>query len=134
MALAAATVLVTSGAQGAPLRGAPALASGGGSSDAEACYGTDLSPEDGRRVLARGALMRQAARPEAPAAGPAPKSPFRLDGQKYPSRVGARSEAGVAMSLGAHVSIGLNYARTAQVPMMRFTDDNGILARLRFGF
>ena len=65
---------------------------------------------------------------------PEPKRRFRLNGQKYTSPVGARSEAGVAMSLGSHVSIQLNYARTAQVPMMGYSSDNGILARLRFGF
>src|SRR4029453_2170396 len=69
-----------------------------------------------------------------PAAVPEPESRFRLNGQKYTSPVGSRSEAGVAMSLGAHVSIQLNYARTAQVPMMGYSSDNGILARLRFGF
>ncbi len=65
---------------------------------------------------------------------PEPQRRFRLNGQKYASPVGGRSEAGVAMSLGSHLSLQLNYARTAQVPMMGYADDNGILARLRFGF
>jgi hypothetical protein len=65
---------------------------------------------------------------------PAPQRRVRLNGQKYASPVGARSEAGVALSLGSHVSIQLNYARTAQVPMMGYANDNGVLARLRFGF
>jgi hypothetical protein len=38
------------------------------------------------------------------------------------------------MSLGSHMSVQLNYARTAQVPMMGYANDNGILGRLRFGF
>jgi hypothetical protein len=65
---------------------------------------------------------------------PEPTRRFRLNGQKYASPVGARTEAGVALSLGSHVSIQLNYARTAQVPMMGYANDNGMLARLRFGF
>lgn len=67
-------------------------------------------------------------------ADPAAKNRFRLSGQKYASPVGSRSEAGVAMSLGSHFSVQLNYARTAQVPMMGYSSDNGILARLRIGF
>jgi hypothetical protein len=65
---------------------------------------------------------------------PASKRRLRLNGEKYASPVGARTEAGVALSLGSHMSIQLNYARTAQVPMMGYANDNGILARLRFGF
>jgi hypothetical protein len=65
---------------------------------------------------------------------PEPERRFRLNGQKYASPVGGRTEAGVAMSLGSHLSLQLNYARTAQVPMMGYANDNGILARLRFGF
>jgi hypothetical protein len=65
---------------------------------------------------------------------PEPKRQFHLNGQKYASPVGARTEAGVALSLGSHVSIQLNYARTAQVPMMGYANDNGLLARVRFGF
>lgn len=59
---------------------------------------------------------------------------FRLDGQKYASPAGARTEAGVGLSLGSHVSLQLNYARTASVPMMAYPNDNGVLARLRIGF
>jgi len=71
-----------------------------------------------------------------PPAPDAPSQPhrLRLNGQKYASPVGRRTEAGVALSLDSHVSIQLNYARTAQVPMMPYANDNGILARLRFGF
>jgi hypothetical protein len=59
---------------------------------------------------------------------------FRLNGQKYASPAGARTEAGVGLSLGSHVSLQLNYARTASAPMMAYPNDNGILARLRIGF
>lgn len=82
----------------------------------------------------RGAATRQASGPEPAAVVPDPKSRFRLNGQKYASPVGSRTEAGVVMSLGSHLSIQLNYARTAQVPMMGYSSDNGILARLRVGF
>lgn len=70
---------------------------------------------------------------------PTPAAPelqrrLHLNGQKYASPVGRRTEAGVVWSLDSRVSIQLNYARTAQVPMMSYANDNGILARLRFGF
>jgi hypothetical protein len=65
---------------------------------------------------------------------PQPQRRFHLDGQKYASPVGGRTEAGVALSVGPHMSLQLNYARTAHVPMMANANDNGILARLRFGF
>ena len=71
--------------------------------------------------------------PPAPAA-PLPPNRLRLNGQKYASPVGRRTEAGLVLSLDSHVSIQLNYARTAQVPMMPYANDNGILGRLRFGF
>ena len=87
-------------------------------------------PERRGREVANGTR----ATPDAPVAGPEPEGRFRVNGQKYTSPVGSRSEAGVAMSLGAHFSVQLNYARTAQVPMMGYSSDNGILARLRFGF
>jgi hypothetical protein len=72
----------------------------------------------------------------APAAPPPPPPPgrVRLNGQKYLSPVGRRTEAGVALAVDSHLSIQLNYARTAQVPLMPYANDNGILARLRFGF
>jgi hypothetical protein len=62
------------------------------------------------------------------------KSGWRVGGEKYASPTGARSEAGVGLSLGSHLTFQLNYARTASVPMMRYPSDNGILARLRVGF
>ncbi len=83
--------------------------------------------EGGATSLAAGALAPGVPLPEA-------QRRLRLNGQKYASPVGARTEAGLALSLGSHVSLQLNYARTAQVPMMGFDADNGILARLRFGF
>jgi hypothetical protein len=78
-------------------------------------------------------LPPAALEPPAPDASAAP-SRLRLNGQKYASPVGRRTEAGLALSLDSHVSVQLNYARTAQVPMMPYANDNGILARLRFGF
>ena len=94
------------------------------------------------KVVARAVLPQREAMARVPPAAlepPAPQSPMRpsrlrLNGQKYGSPVGRRTEAGVALSLDSHVSIQLNYARTAQVPMMPYANDNGILARLRFGF
>jgi len=65
---------------------------------------------------------------------PSPPKRVRLNGQKYLSAVGRRTEAGVALAVDSHLSIQLNYARTAQVPLMPYANDNGILARLRFGF
>jgi hypothetical protein len=59
---------------------------------------------------------------------------LHLDKERFLSPTGARSEAGVGLSLGSHVSIQLNYARTASVPMMGYASDNGVLARLRVGF
>jgi hypothetical protein len=38
------------------------------------------------------------------------------------------------MSLGSHMSVQLNYARTAQAPMMGDANDNGVFGRLHFGF
>jgi hypothetical protein len=74
--------------------------------------------------------------PPDPADSLAPESQgrLRLNGQKYASPAGARTEAGVGLSLGSHVSIQVNYARTASVPMMAYANDNGVLARLRIGF
>ena len=74
--------------------------------------------------------------PPARADSPAPESQGRLklNGQKYASPAGARTEAGVGLALGSHVSIQVNYARTASVPMMAYANDNGVLARLRIGF
>jgi hypothetical protein len=94
------------------------------------------------RVVASAVLPQHEAMAHVPPAAlepPAPQAPtapnrLRLNGQKYASPVGRRTEAGVALSLDSHVSIQLNYARTAQVPMMPYANDNGILARLRFGF
>ena len=70
----------------------------------------------------------------APGGAPAAPSRVRLNGQKYGSKVGGRTEAGLAVALDSHLSLQLNYARTAQVPLMPYATDNGILARLRFGF
>lgn len=94
------------------------------------------------KVVASAALPRHAAStsvPQAalePAAASASAAPsrVRLNGQKYASHVGPRTEAGVVVALDSHVSLLLNYARTAQVPLMPYANDNGILARLRFGF
>jgi hypothetical protein len=65
---------------------------------------------------------------------PAPPSRLHLSGQKFASPVGKRTEAGVALAVDSHLSIQLSYARTAQLPLMSYANDNGILARLRFGF
>lgn len=65
---------------------------------------------------------------------PAKTGDWRVGGEKYPSPTGARSEAGLGLSLGSHVTIQLNYARTASVPMMGYANDNGLLARLRVAF
>jgi hypothetical protein len=72
----------------------------------------------------------------APAAPlPEPESRFHLNGQKYASPIGGgRTETGVGMSLGSHMSVQLNYARTAQAPMMGSANDNGVFGRLQFGF
>lgn len=80
------------------------------------------------------ASLPRSAREQPVTAPPAPPSRLRLNGQKYASPVGRRTEAGVALAVDSHLSIQLNYARTAQVPMMPYANDNGILARLRFGF
>jgi hypothetical protein len=66
------------------------------------------------------------------AAVPPPR--LQVNGQRYGSPVGRRTEAGLSWALDSHVSIQLNWARTAQVPLMPDATDNGILARLRFGF
>ena len=73
-------------------------------------------------------------RAAAPGGATTAPSRVRLNGQKYGSKVGGRTEAGVAVALDKHLSLQLNYARTAQVPLMPYATDNGILARLRFGF
>jgi hypothetical protein len=94
------------------------------------------------KVVASAALPRHADSTSvpraafAPAAPPPPPAPSRvhLNGQKYSSPVGRRTEAGVVVALDSHLSLQLNYARTAQVPLMSYANDNGILARLRFGF
>ena len=59
---------------------------------------------------------------------------WHLGKEKFTSPIGARSEAGLGLSLGSHVMIQLNYARTASVPMMGYANDNGVLARFRIGF
>jgi len=109
-----------------------------------ACETPELSLEMivDTKVVASAVLPRREGRstglsastPEQPRPLPEPERRLSLNGQKYASPVGARTEAGVALSLGSHVSIQLNYARTAQVPMMGYANDNGVLARLRFGF
>ena len=109
-----------------------------------ACETPELSLEMSvdTKVVASAALPRREGGSTSPAAAasepalPASKTTrrFRLNGQKYASPVGGRTEAGVALSLGSHMSIQLNYARTAQMPMMGYANDNGILARLRVGF
>jgi len=83
----------------------------------------------------RGSVMnRPTAAPEQASSLLDPERRLRLNGQKYASPAGGRSEAGVALSLGSHASIQLNYARTTHLPMMGSANDNGILARLRVGF
>jgi hypothetical protein len=71
---------------------------------------------------------------DAPQPSPARTGDWRVEGEKYPSPTGVRSEAGVGLSLGSHLTIQLNYARTASVPMMGYDSDNGLLARLRLAF
>ena len=94
------------------------------------------------KVIASAALPQHAASTSVPRSAlepPAPTTPaapsrVRLTGQKYASHVGPRTEAGVTVALDKHLSLLLNYARTAQVPLMPYSNDNGILARLRCGF
>jgi hypothetical protein len=132
MAVTAATVMVVSGARAASLGTLAA-------SDLT-CRASEPSLQmsvDASEAAAAVAPQRVRDATNSPATAPAgaeAKSRFHLNGQKYASPVGSRSEAGVAMSLGSHLSVQLNYARTAQVPMMGYSSDNGILARLRFGF
>jgi hypothetical protein len=71
------------------------------------------------------------------ASPPAPVQParrFSLKGQKYNAPFSKRTEAGVEWAFDSHVSIQLNYERTAQAPTMSFDHDDGILTRLRVGF
>jgi len=68
---------------------------------------------------------------------PLPAQPARsvsVAGQKYGAPLGARTEAGVEWKLDSHVSIQLNYERTAQAPMMPSDHDDGLLTRLRVKF
>jgi hypothetical protein len=94
------------------------------------------------KVVASAALPHHEATTSVPQAAlepivpppPAPPRRLRLNGQKFASPIGKRTEAGVALAVDSHLSIQLNYARTAQLPMMPYANDNAILARLRFGF
>ena len=96
--------------------------------DAKIVASAPLPHHDALTSVPRAALEPVAAPP------PAPPSRLHLNGQKYLSPIGRRTEAGVALSVDSHLSLQLNYARTAQVPLMPYANDNGILARLRFGF
>jgi len=102
------------------------------------CAAPELSLEMvvGTEVVARAVVSRHAlaaARESAPSPAE-PARRLRVSGQRYASRVGPRTEAGLAWALDSHLSIQLSYARTAQVPLMPSASDDGILARLRFGF
>ena len=97
--------------------------------DAKVVASAPLPQPDGRGRVPHAALQPAVAAPP-----PAPPSRVRFSGQKYASPVGRRTEAGLALALDSHISVQLNYARTAQVPLMPYANDNGILARLRFGF
>jgi hypothetical protein len=103
------------------------------------------SPEVWLEMVVDAKVVASAALPDADAVAAGPRAPavsgaappagrVRLNGQKYGSKVGGRTEAGLAVALDSHLSLQLNYARTAQVPLMPYATDNGILARLRFGF
>jgi hypothetical protein len=157
IAMAALTALVAPGAQAvSPNVGTPMLVdagaghSNGGAAEhglrpaAVACETRETASQtnvDTTVVASAAGPRREGGSTSLPAAAlepvrlrPDPHRRLHLKGQKYASPVGARTEAGVALSLGTHVSIQLNYARTAQVPMMGYANDNGILARLRVGF
>jgi hypothetical protein len=69
-----------------------------------------------------------------PPVPPRPARKLSLNGQKFGAPYTRRTEAGLTWSLDPHVSIQLNYARTAQAPMMPFDHDDGIMTRLRVGF
>jgi hypothetical protein len=71
------------------------------------------------------------AAPTAPVGAP---RRFHLQGQKYAAPLSRRTEAGVEWALDSHVSIQLNYERTAQAPMMPVDHDDGFLTRLRVSF
>jgi len=45
-----------------------------------------------------------------------------------------RSEAGITWSLGEHLAVQLNYARTIIEPLTHGNHDDGVLTRLRLGF
>jgi hypothetical protein len=75
-----------------------------------------------------------------PAVLAAPPPPIKtasrlgLGGQKYGAPSGKRTEAGVTWAVDSHVSVQLNYQRTAEPPMMSYDHDDGFLTRLRVGF
>jgi hypothetical protein len=90
------------------------------------------APVSRREITASGLPGVLHAPPSAPAR---PAGRLSLKGQKYGGApFGKRTEAGVDLALDSHVSIQLNYERTAQAPMMPFDHDDGILTRLRVGF
>lgn len=144
-ALCGVTLLaVATGAQSAPLRmGAPAQIIEQDRTSVEAAC-TERQPPFAMPVEDAGSATRPrrdagTTTVHGPEAGrgslaPGTQGRLRLNGQKYASPVGARTEAGLGLSFGSHVSIQLNYARTASVPMMGYANDNGILARVRIGF
>ena len=117
----AGTEMRSGGAPGTPAKEAPCV-------DAKVVASAALP-----RHAASTSVPRSALEPPPPTA-PATPSRVRLTGQKYASHVGPRTEAGLTVALDKHLSLLLNYARTAQVPLMPYANDNGILARLRFGF
>jgi len=69
-----------------------------------------------------------------PPATPKPARRLSLNGQKFGAPLTKRTEAGLSWSLDSHVSLQLNYLRTAQAPMMPFDHDDGIMTHLRVGF
>jgi hypothetical protein len=88
------------------------------------------APVSQRRTVSDGAAVLLAT----PAEPARPVRRFSLKGQKYAAPFSKRTEAGVEWSIDSHVSIQLNYERTAQAPTMSFDHDDGILTRFRIGF
>jgi hypothetical protein len=67
---------------------------------------------------------------EAPAALPR----LRLSGQKTEVKPTSRTEAGMLWALSDHLSLQLNFARTANPPTRPQDHEDGFLTRLRLGF
>ena len=90
-------------------------------------------------LAALGALATEAAAAEfvvPPPPPPIAQEPSRLHlaGQKYKAPQTRMSQAGVTWSLSDHVSLQLNYERTAYAPTMAKDHDDGILTGVKFGF